>query len=69
MHFVIMQGQFLQGHVKGLGIITFADGTNGEPRNEGKFDGLELVQKCTASSAVQTAQRNAANARQLANQL
>ena len=64
-----MQGQFQQGHVKGLGIITFADGTHGQPRNEGKFDGLKLVQQCTATSAVQTAQWNAANARQLANQL
>ena len=65
----VMQGQFQQGHVKGLGLVTFADGTNGQPHVEGKFEGLELVQRCNASSAVQTAQQNASTARHIAKQL
>ena len=63
-----MQGQFQQGHVKGLGLVSFADGTNGQPRVEGKFEGLDLIQRCSAASAVRTAQQSASTARQIANQ-
>ena len=33
------EGQFVDGKVNGLGLATFADGTTGRPKNEGKEDG------------------------------
>lgn len=51
--------------MKGLGLITFPDGSNGQPRKEGVFEGLELVQRCSAREAIQAARQSAANARGL----
>lgn len=62
------QGQFHQGVVKGLGIITFPDGSNGHPRKEGKFQGLVLQERCNATNSVHKARQNAANARSVASQ-
>ena len=62
---VHVQGQFKDGTVKGLGLITFSDGSSGQPRKEGLFEGLELVQRCSAREAIQAARQSAANARGL----
>ena len=61
----VLKGQFFQGAVKGLGLVTFADGTHGLPKNEGKFEGLELIERCSATTAVQKARQAAANARRI----
>lgn len=60
-----MQGQFKEGAVKGLGLVTFSDGSSGQPRKEGVFEGLELIRQCSAREAIQAARQNAANARGL----
>lgn len=65
LSFSSSQGQFSQGSIKGLGLVTFSDGTHGEPKNEGKFEGLELVQRCSAATAVQRARQLAADARSM----
>lgn len=55
--------------MKGLGLITLADGTSGDPRAEGKFEGLELVQRCSAEAAVHAARQSARRARDVAHLL
>ena len=56
------------GKPEGLGLITFADGTNGLPRNEGKFSEGKCQQRCKATDAVQQAQKDAAMARSISEQ-
>ena len=56
------------GKPDGLGLITFADGTNGLPRNEGKFSEGKCQQRCKATDAVQQAQKDAAMARSISEQ-
>jgi hypothetical protein len=55
----------MQGSVKGLGLITFSDGSHGQPKQEGKFDGLELIERCSSTIAVQKARQSAADARSI----
>ena len=55
----------MQGSAKGCGLVTFSDGSHGQPRQEGKFEGLELIERCSATAAVQKARQSAADARSL----
>ena len=43
------EGQFQDGKIYGLGLLTFIDGSHGIPRNEGHFENNKLVryEKCT----------------------
>jgi hypothetical protein len=55
------EGQFQDGKVYGLGLLTFTDGSHGLPRNEGYFEDNKLIrhEKCTGviQKAVATAER------------
>ncbi|XP_018331950.1 MORN repeat-containing protein 4 homolog isoform X2 [Agrilus planipennis] len=64
------EGEFLEGWFHGSGIfwrsdglVTFNDGTNGFPRNEGFFQDCKLVKKRRCPEAVQKAQKIAFMAR------
>jgi len=48
-----------------VGLVTFADGTNGLPRQEGKFECGKLVESCDCSSQVKKAKDSAASARNM----
>jgi len=48
-----------------VGLVTFADGTNGLPRQEGKFDCGKLVESCESSAQVKKAKEMAASARNM----
>jgi len=48
------------------GLVTFADGGHGLPRQEGKFDSGKLIESCDCSSQVKKAQEAAATARNAA---
>ena len=63
-----IQGQFLDGSARGLGLITFPNGTHGQPRCEGKFEGDVCVERCKAGEAIKRARQSAANARSKAQQ-
>lgn len=63
------QGQFQDGRAQGLGLVTFADGGHGRPRNEGKFQGTQCVERCRAGEATQKARQAASAARTLAQQI
>ena len=39
------EGEFRDGQVMGLGLLTYADGTNGLPRQEGEWDGSRLARR------------------------
>ena len=43
-------------HFLTRGLLTFADGTCGRPRQEGKWAGSQLIQRCKASDAVRQAE-------------
>ncbi len=45
------------------GLLTFADGTSGLPRNEGRFEGSRLLERKKASEAVRLAKQAAQQAR------
>jgi hypothetical protein len=55
------EGQFQDGKIYGLGLLTFTDGSHGLPRNEGHFENNELVrhEKCTdiIQKAIEIAER------------
>ena len=61
--FVYTQGQFADGAAKGLGLVTFPDGSAGRPSNEGRYEGGKCVERCKASEAVKRAKQAATNAR------
>ena len=58
-----LQGQFHDGAAKGLGLVTFADGSHGHPRCEGQFEGVECVKRCAPGDIVKRARQTAARAR------
>jgi len=47
------------------GLVTFGDGSNGMPRQEGKFDCGKLVEQCDCSSELNKARDAAASARNM----
>lgn len=47
----------------GSGLLTFADGTHGLPRNEGLFDGTRLVERQRAKEIVTKAKQAAQTAK------
>jgi hypothetical protein len=51
-----------------MGLVTFADGTHGLPRNEGKFSQGKCMKRCKATDSVQQAQKDASMARSIAEQ-
>lgn len=59
-------GQFRDGQAIGAGLLTFQDGSNGRPRQEGEWDGHKLVRKCNSSAAVNKAQECAMTAKSTA---
>eukprot|EP00731_Ephydatia_muelleri_P009021 Em0004g1359a len=63
------EGQFNGGHARGKGLITFADGTHGCPRNEGKFDDNKCLERCLVPEAIQKAREAASSARKKAQRL
>ncbi|XP_026745549.1 MORN repeat-containing protein 4 homolog [Trichoplusia ni] len=57
------EGEFRGGRVWGLGLVTFSDGSNGFPRNEGFFQDCRLVRRKRCPEVVQRAQKVAYMAR------
>ena len=55
--------------MKGLGLVTFADGSHGRPRCEGQFEGVECVRRCSTTEMVKRARQSAAKARTVVQQL
>ena len=55
--------------MKGLGLVTFADGSHGRPRCEGQFEGVECVKRCSTAEMVKRARQSAAKARTVVQQL
>ena len=47
------QGQFQDGHAHGQGLVTFADGSHGQPKQEGRFEG-DRCGKCCVHVATST---------------
>ena len=46
-----------------VGLLTFADGTHGLPRNEGYFEGTSIVRREKCPASVQKARQAAERAR------
>ena len=42
---MMFEGGFKNGNPYGPGLVTFSNGTNGEPRQEGYFEGTKLVRR------------------------
>lgn len=61
----IRQGQFQEGGAHGLGLITFPDGSHGQPTCEGKFEGSACVERKSSGDAPKRARQAAATARTL----
>lgn len=40
------QGQFQDGRAHGQGLVTFADGSHGQPKQEGRFEGDRCGRCC-----------------------
>ncbi|XP_045533955.1 uncharacterized protein LOC106720251 [Papilio machaon] len=57
------EGEFRGGRVWGLGLVTFSDGSNGFPRNEGFFQDCKMVRRKRCPEVVQRAQKVAYMAR------
>lgn len=57
------EGEFRGGRIWGLGLVTFNDGSNGFPRNEGFFQDCRLVRRKRCPEIVQRAQKVALMAR------
>ncbi|XP_077862681.1 MORN repeat-containing protein 4 homolog [Saccoglossus kowalevskii] len=53
------EGEYRDGKVNGNGLLTFADGTHGLPRNEGLFQGTRFIERKKCPEIVQRAQRAA----------
>ncbi len=60
---MMFEGEFKQGKVSGLGLLTFTDGTNGLPRNEGVFEGTRLVERRKTTDVVTRARQVGQRAR------
>lgn len=56
------EGEFRDGKVNGRGLLTFTDGTNGLPRNEGYFEGNKLVKREKCDETIKKAQSAAKKA-------
>ncbi len=56
------EGQFKEGRVEGAGKVTFADGSNGKPRQEGSFADRKLAVGGKQGGAVSSAQQAQATA-------
>ncbi|CAG4983576.1 MORN repeat-containing protein 4 homolog [Colias croceus] len=57
------EGEFRGGRVWGLGLVTFCDGSNGFPRNEGFFQDCKMIRRKRCPEVVQRAQKVAYMAR------
>lgn len=42
---MMYEGGFKNGNPNGPGLVTFPDGTNGDPRLEGYFEGTKLLRR------------------------
>ncbi len=62
---VYVQGQFEEGNAAGLGLVTFPDGSHGQPPCEGKFRGGECVERRSCGDVARLARQAAASARAL----
>ena len=57
------EGQFQDGKIYGLGLLTFTDGSHGVPRNEGHFENNKLVRHEKCPDVIQKANALAERAR------
>ena len=57
------EGRFCDGAPKGAGMITFPDGTNGQPRQEGYYDGNKFLRRMDVSEELLKARKSAERAR------
>ena len=60
---VCVQGQFEEGVALGLGLVTFPDGSHGQPTCEGKFKGGQCTERKSSGEAPKLARQAAAKAR------
>lgn len=60
---MMYEGRFCDGAPKGAGLITFPDGTNGNPRYEGVFDGFKLMRRAEVPQELIKARQSAERAR------
>lgn len=63
------EGQFVDGQVKGKGRITLPDGSHGNPRQEGKFEGERCIERGEAREAVHLAKKAVTQLHSLLQQL
>ncbi|XP_045189670.1 MORN repeat-containing protein 4-like isoform X2 [Mercenaria mercenaria] len=59
------EGEFQNGKISGLGLVTFSDGSHGLPRNEGYFNGNQMIRREKCPELIHTALRSAETARNL----
>ncbi len=59
------EGQFKDGCIRGHGLVTFPDGTNGIPRNEGLFEQDKMVTRGKCDQVIQDANMAAQIAQKL----
>lgn len=64
----LFQGQFHEGSARGLGLVTFADGSHGQPPCEGYFEGSVCVKRKATEDAPKRARQAAAAARAILQQ-
>ncbi|KAK3860896.1 hypothetical protein Pcinc_033076 [Petrolisthes cinctipes] len=57
------EGEFRGGRIWGNGLVTYADGSNGFPRNEGFFQDCRFMRKTRCPQVIQRAQKVAHIAR------
>ncbi|KAG7169623.1 MORN repeat-containing protein 4-like [Homarus americanus] len=57
------EGEFRGGRIWGHGLVTYADGSNGFPRNEGFFQDCRFMRKTRCPQVIQRAQKVAHIAR------
>ena len=51
--------------MNGHGLITFADGSHGRPRNEGVFENAKIIRREKATEAISKAQKSSERAREV----
>ena len=61
------EGEFRDGSISGRGLVTFADGSHGIPRNEGVFDKHRLIRPEKCAEIVYKANAAAEGAKRLCN--
>ena len=59
------EGRFTDGSPKGPGKITFPDGTSGNPKQEGYFQGTQLLKRTDVPEEIIKAQHSAQKAKKL----